>query len=94
MGTTQRNDSAGDLMPREKLTGDPKGESLSQEELLAIVIGSGAVGCPVLELSRRLIEAFHSPGEFIRADWLEMKRNELITAFLDAQFVEDEKADE
>ena len=73
MGTTRRNDSAGDLMPREKLTGDPKGESLSQEELLAIVIGSGAVGCPILELSRRLIDAFHSPGEFIRADWLEMK---------------------
>ena len=60
-------------MPREKLTRDPKGESLSQEELLAIVIGSGAVGCPVLELSRRLVKAFHSPGEFIRADWLEMK---------------------
>lgn len=60
-------------MPREKLASDPKGESMSQEELLAIVIGSGAVGCPVLELSRRLIEAFHSPAEFIRADWLEMK---------------------
>lgn len=73
MGTTLQNDSAGGLMPREKLTGDPKGESLSLEELLAIVIGSGAVGCPVLELSRRLVEAFHSPGEFIRADWLEMK---------------------
>lgn len=60
-------------MPREKLTEDPKGESLSQEELLAIVIGSGAAGCPVLELSRRLIKAFHTPSEFIRADWLEMK---------------------
>ena len=60
-------------MPREKLAVDPKGDTLSQEELLAIVIGSGAVGCPVLELSRRLLEAFHSPGEFIRADWLEMK---------------------
>ena len=60
-------------MPREKLTEDPKGEPLSQEELLAIVIGSGAAGCPVLELSRRLIKAFHTPSEFIRADWLEMK---------------------
>ena len=60
-------------MPREKLVNDPSGGSLSQEELLAIVIGSGSVGCPVLELSQRFIGAFHSPGEFIRADWLEMK---------------------
>ncbi len=62
-----------DAMPREKFARDPKGDTLSQEELLAIVLGSGVAGCPVLELSRRLIEAFHSPGEFIRADWLEMK---------------------
>lgn len=67
------NNTAGELMPREKLVNDPGGESLSQDELLAIVIGSGAVGCPVLKLARRLIDAFHSPGEFIRADWLEMK---------------------
>lgn len=64
---------ANGLMPREKLAADPRGDSLSQEELLAIVIGSGAVGCPVLELSRRLMDAFHSPEEFIRADWLEMR---------------------
>ena len=62
-----------DAMPREKFARDPKGDTLSQEELLAIVLGSGVAGCTVLELSRRLIEAFHSPGEFIRADWLEMK---------------------
>lgn len=73
MDTKPANNTVGELMPREKFVNDPGGESLTQEELLAIVIGSGAVGCPVLELSRRLIEAFHSPGEFIRADWLEMK---------------------
>ena len=72
MGTMPENDGV-IVLPREKFAGDPKGGSLSQEELLAIVIGSGAVGCPVLELSRRLIEAFHSPSEFVRADWLEMK---------------------
>ena len=72
MGTTLENEGVS-VLPREKLAGDPNGESLSQEELLAIVMGSGAVGCPVLELSRRFIDAFHSPGEFIRADWLEMK---------------------
>ena len=68
MATTHPDDA----MPREKFARDPKGDTLSQEELLAIVLGSGVAGCPVLELSRRLIEAFHSPGEFIRADWLEM----------------------
>ena len=73
MDTKPVNNIAGELMPREKFVNDPGGESLTQEELLAIVIGSGAVGCPVLELARRLIDAFHSPGEFIRADWLEMK---------------------
>jgi DNA repair protein RadC len=73
MDTMQQDSEASGLMPREKLTSNPKGDNLSQEELLAIVIGSGAVGCPVLDLSHRLIEAFHSPAEFIRADWLEMK---------------------
>ena len=74
-------------MPREKLTRDPKGESLSQAELLAIVIGSGVAGCPVLELSRRLIKAFHSPSEFIRADWLEMKPDRPIKGLGDAKLL-------
>ena len=73
MDTIRQPEGLADVMPREKLANDPSGGSLSQDELLAIVIGSGTVGCPVLELARRLIDAFHSPGEFIRADWLEMK---------------------
>ena len=60
-------------MPREKLTLDPQGNSLALEELLAIVIGTGSAQCPVMELSRRLLSAFHSPLEFVRADWREMK---------------------
>ena len=73
MGMTPQSERDEEQKPREKFVRDPTGEALSQEELLAIVIGSGTVGCPVLELSRRLIAAFHSPAEFIRADWLEMK---------------------
>lgn len=69
MATTHLDDA----MPREKFALDPKGDSLSQEELLAIVLGSGVAGCPVLDQARRLMDAFHSPGAFIRADWLEMK---------------------
>ena len=42
---------------------------LRDEALLAILLRTGAPGCDVLELSRRLISAFGSLGEFVRADW-------------------------
>ena len=43
------------LMPREKLESSGA-SSLSNEELLALILGSGSHECSVFELSRRLSE--------------------------------------
>lgn len=72
MGTRQYN-LPSDLRPREKLMRDPGGASLSDAELLAILLNTGTVGCPVLELAHRILAAFPSLDEFLDADWLAMK---------------------
>ena len=59
--------------PREKLRRDPSGESLSDAELLAIVLNTGTAGCPVFELAIRLLGVFRSLDDFVSADWLAMK---------------------
>ena len=41
-----------DQRPREKLMRDPSGRSLSDAELLAILLNTGTVGCPVVELAQ------------------------------------------
>ena len=57
-----------ELRPRERLirTGDPR--ALSNEDLLAIILKTGFPGCDVWELSHRLLTAFHSLHELVRAD--------------------------
>jgi len=62
-----------DQRPREKLRRDPSGESLSDAELLAIVLNTGMEGCPVFELAIRLLGVFPSIDEFVSSDWLAMK---------------------
>ena len=62
-----------DLRPREKLRRDPSGESLSDAELLAIVLNTGTAGCPVFELAVRMLGVFPSIDEFVSSDWLAMK---------------------
>jgi DNA repair protein RadC len=53
----------GGLMPREKIQKlGPK--ALSNEELLALILGSGTQNCGVLELSRQLSEYLSSANEF------------------------------
>ncbi len=59
--------------PREKLRRDPSGESLSDAELLAIVLNTGTAGCPVFELAIRLLGVFRSLDDFVSSDWLTMK---------------------
>lgn len=74
MTTTSRTpDFPGGLGPREKLALDPGAASLSDAELLAVILNSGSEGCPVVELSQRILEAFPSLEEFVNADWLAMK---------------------
>ena len=62
-----------DQRPREKLRRDPSGESLSDAELLAIVLNTGTAGCPVFELAIRMLGVFRSIDEFVSSDWLTMK---------------------
>ena len=62
-------DMADELKPREQMRRFASASDLRDEALLAILLRTGAPGCDVLELSRRLISAFGTVGEFVRADW-------------------------
>ena len=62
-----------DQRPREKLRRDPSGETLSDTELLAIVLNTGIEGCPVYELAIRLLCVFPSIDEFVDSDWKAMQ---------------------
>lgn len=62
-----------DQRPREKLRRDPSGHSLSDAELLAIVLNTGTAGCPVFELAIRLLGVFRSLDDFVSSDWRSMK---------------------
>ena len=57
------------LKPREQLRAAVDPASLKPEALLAILLKTGAAGCDVGELARRLLDAFHSVGELVRCDW-------------------------
>ena len=73
MGTTRQSSLPPEFRPREKYAEDPSGKALSPVELLAIILGTGSAGCPVHELALRMIDAFPTLGDFVKADWLEMK---------------------
>lgn len=62
-----------ELMPRERMIRDPGAATLSDAELLALMLKTGTADCSVLELSSRLLSAFRSLDEFVNADWLAMK---------------------
>ena len=59
----------GDLMPREKMmrAADPK--DVDDIALLAVLLKTGTNGCDVVELSRRLIDAFGSLKGLVDSDW-------------------------
>lgn len=61
-------DTPAELRPRERLlrTGNPA--ELTDEDLLAILLRTGFPGCDVWELAHRLLCAFHSLHELVRAD--------------------------
>ena len=63
---------AKEAMPREKLMLDPSGRTLSDAELLAIVLNTGVAGHSVFELAMRLLAVFPSQSEFVDADWRAM----------------------
>jgi DNA repair protein RadC len=71
-----RNDfksRANGLKPRERIESLGSAASASAEELLAIILKTGAAGCDVMELSRRLIDAFGGIEELVRTDLNSLK---------------------
>ncbi len=68
---------ADDLKPREKLLKAPRVGDLHDEDLLAIILKTGAEGCDVMELSRRLISHYGSVRKFVgaAADWRTLRED-------------------
>ena len=61
------------MMPREHFREAGRATALTSEELLAILLKTGAPGCDVMELSRRLIAAFGGTGHLVRTDLATLK---------------------
>ena len=60
---------SGELKPRELMERAASMRELSPEVLLAVLLKTGAVGCDVLELARRLLAAFGGVRELLASDW-------------------------
>lgn len=59
---------AAESKPRERIAEAGTAEVASPAELLAIILKTGAAGCDVMELSRRLIDAFGSVETLVKTD--------------------------
>lgn len=57
-----------DLKPRERIEEAGTAAVASAAELLAVILKTGAQGCDVVELSRRLIDAFDGVENLVRSD--------------------------
>ena len=63
-----------ELKPREQLRRAASPRDVSEESLLAILLKTGANGCDVVELARRLLKAFGSLHALVRADGRRLER--------------------
>ncbi len=59
----------GELMPRELMERAADPALVPDEALVAVLLKTGAHGLNVIELSRRLIEAFGSMKSLVSGDW-------------------------
>ena len=69
---TERNNFTsrqGDVKPREQMERAANPSFVPDEALLAIILKTGVQGLDVVELSRRLLEAFGSLKSLVSADW-------------------------
>ena len=57
-----------ELKPRERIETAGSASVASAVELLAVILKTGAAGCDVMALSRRLIDAFGGVEELVRTD--------------------------
>lgn len=66
---------AAELMPREKMKSLSSASEMASEDLLAILLKTGAEGCDVMELSRRLISMAGSVGQFVNlaSNWRSLR---------------------
>ena len=64
----------GDLLPREKMIRASDPTNIDDVALLAVLLKTGTNGCDVVELSRRLIEAFGSLKGLVDADWRRIEK--------------------
>ena len=65
-----KNDS---LKPREQLMRSIATSEVSDDALLAILLKTGSNGCDVVELARRLIDAFGSLKILVNSDWRQIQ---------------------
>jgi len=65
----RKNGISSELLPREQMERAASPHDLKDEAVLAILLKTGAPGCDVLELARRLIKAFGCIRELVTADW-------------------------
>lgn len=63
-----------ELKPREQLRRAASPRDVSDEALLAVLLKTGANGCDVCELARRLLKAFGSLHALVRADSRQLER--------------------
>lgn len=64
---------ARELKPRERIEAAGSAAAASATELLAVILKTGASGCDVLEVSRRLIDAFGGVEELVKCDYNSLK---------------------
>ena len=57
-----------ELKPRERIETAGSASVASAVELLAVILKTGAAGCDVMELSRRLIDAFGGVEDLVKTD--------------------------
>ena len=65
----KKNGISSELLPREQMERAASPHDLKDEAVLAILLKTGAPGCDVLELARRLIRAFGCIQDLVTADW-------------------------
>jgi len=63
---------ADELKPRERMRRAASARVVDDVALLAVILKTGAPGCDVVELSRRLLKAFGSLPRLVRCDWREL----------------------
>ena len=62
-----------ELLPRDLMERAADPSAIPDEALLSIILKTGAAGCDVRELSRRLLDAFGSLNKLISSDWRDIE---------------------